>query len=122
MFQDPNEDTEWNDILRSKGILPPKEITEDEVVSIVEETIKEKQDAQGRDMNKLNLDELDELEDDEDERILLEYRNKRIAEMKAAAAKAKYGELVEINGQDYVNEVNKAGDGVWVVLHLYKQG
>lgn len=24
-FQDPNADTEWNDILRKKGILPPKE-------------------------------------------------------------------------------------------------
>lgn len=25
LFQDPNADTEWNDILRKKGILPPKE-------------------------------------------------------------------------------------------------
>lgn len=25
LFQNPNEDTEWNDILRKKGILPPKE-------------------------------------------------------------------------------------------------
>ena len=24
-MQDPNEDTEWNDVLRAKGILPPKE-------------------------------------------------------------------------------------------------
>lgn len=24
-IQDPNADTEWNDILRRKGILPPKE-------------------------------------------------------------------------------------------------
>ena len=24
-MQDPNADTEWNDILRAKGILPPKE-------------------------------------------------------------------------------------------------
>lgn len=28
--QDPNEDTEWNDILRKKGILPPKEVPKDE--------------------------------------------------------------------------------------------
>ena len=36
-MQDPNADTEWNDILRSKGILPPKEeptITEDTVVQV----------------------------------------------------------------------------------------
>ena len=24
-MQNPNEDTQWNDVLRSKGILPPKE-------------------------------------------------------------------------------------------------
>lgn len=28
--QDPNEDTEWNDILRKKGILPPKEVPKDD--------------------------------------------------------------------------------------------
>ncbi len=28
--QDPNEDTEWNDILRKKGILPPKEEIKDD--------------------------------------------------------------------------------------------
>ena len=28
-MQDPNEDTEWNDILRAKGIIPekPKKVT-----------------------------------------------------------------------------------------------
>ena len=44
-------------------------------------------------MDELGLDELDELEDDEDERVLLEYRQKRIQEMKAAAQAAKYGEV-----------------------------
>lgn len=36
-MQNPNEDTEWNDILRSKGILPPKEeatIEEDAIVQV----------------------------------------------------------------------------------------
>lgn len=33
-----------------------------------------------------------------------------------------FGEVVEISGQDYIKEVNKAGDGIWVVLSLYKQG
>lgn len=70
----------------------------------------------------MNLDELDELEDDEDEGILLEYRRKRIAEIQQAASKARFGYVGEISGQDYVNEVNKAGEGIWVVLHLYKQG
>lgn len=70
----------------------------------------------------MDLDELDELEDSEDEAILLEYRNKRIAELKALAERQKFGAVGEISAQDYVNEVNKAGEGIWVVLHLYKQG
>ena len=28
----------------------------------------------------------------------------------------------EISADDYVAQVNNAGEGVWVVLHLYKQG
>jgi hypothetical protein len=73
-------------------------------------------------MEDMNLDELDELEDDEDEKVLAEYRAKRIAEMKALAERSKYGDVREISAEDYVPQVNKAGDGVWVVLHLYKQG
>lgn len=38
------------------------------------------------------------------------------------AERQKYGTVGEISAQDYVNEVNKAGEGVWVILHLYKQG
>jgi hypothetical protein len=40
-MQDPNEDTQWNDVLRSKGILPPKPkqteatITEDTLVQVI---------------------------------------------------------------------------------------
>lgn len=68
------------------------------------------------------MDELDELEDSEDEAILQEYRNKRMAEMKALAEREKFGTVREISGQDYVDEVNKAGEGIHVVLHLYKQG
>lgn len=68
------------------------------------------------------LDDLDELEDEEDERVLEEYRRKRIAEMKELASKCKYGEVQEISAEDYVKEVNNAGEDVWVILHLYKSG
>lgn len=68
------------------------------------------------------LDELDELEDEEDERVLEEYRRKRIAEIKELASKCKYGEVQEISAEDYVKEVNNAGEEVWVILHLYKSG
>ncbi|XP_042206032.1 viral IAP-associated factor homolog [Homarus americanus] len=122
-MQNTEEDTEWNDILRQKGILPPKEpeVTEEALTEMLEQTIQEKQSADAR-LGKLSLDELDELEDDEDEVILLEYRRKRIAEMKAEAELCKFGEVGEISAQDYVEKVNSAGPGIWVFLHLYKQG
>lgn len=31
-------------------------------------------------------------------------------------------QVLEISAVDYVEKVNKAGPGVWVYLHLYKQG
>ena len=45
-----------------------------------------------------------------------------MAEIAAAQAKAKFGTVKEISAVDYVDEVNKAGEGVWVVLHLYRTG
>ncbi|VDI07983.1 Hypothetical predicted protein [Mytilus galloprovincialis] len=122
-MDDPNADTQWNDILRQKGILPPKEekeITEDDIISMVENTIDEK--SHGKAFDDMTLDELNEKEDDvdeEEERIFEAYRQ-RMAEMREASMKAKYGCVKEISKVDYVTEVNQAGEGVWVVLHVYK--
>ncbi|XP_063244109.1 viral IAP-associated factor homolog isoform X2 [Bacillus rossius redtenbacheri] len=123
-MQSQNEDTEWNDILRSKGILPPKEkeIKEEDIVNMLETTIESKQASGQKQVQEMSLDELDELEDEEDERVLQEYRRRRMDEMRAAAGRARYGEVADIRAEDYVEQVNKAGEGVWVVLHLYKQG
>lgn len=43
--QNYEEDTQWNDILRQKGIIPKKEkeFTEDDIVNLVEQTVKQKQ-------------------------------------------------------------------------------
>ncbi|XP_050465444.1 viral IAP-associated factor homolog [Cataglyphis hispanica] len=125
-MQDPNEDTEWNDILRRKGIIPEKkkeqEVTEDQIINLLENTIDEKTGRISNNLEEKTLDELDELEDEEDERILEEYRQKRIAEMKELANKSKYGEVREISAEDYIQEINKAGEDIWVILHLYKSG
>jgi len=123
-MQDQNEDTEWNDILRAKGIIPEKpkenEITEDEIMAIMDKAIKDKSGV--KDMEDMTLDELDELEDEEEERILQQYRQERMAQIKNIQAKSNYGDMRDISADDYVAQVNKAGEGVWVVLHLYKQG
>jgi hypothetical protein len=34
----------------------------------------------------------------------------------------RFGDVREISANDYVCEVNKAGEGIYVVLHLYRQG
>uniref|UniRef100_A0A8C5MCV8 Phosducin-like protein 3 n=1 Tax=Leptobrachium leishanense TaxID=445787 RepID=A0A8C5MCV8_9ANUR len=121
-MQDPNADTEWNDILRKKGILPPKETPkdeEDEEPEILshQSVVKTYED--------MTLEELEEHEDDlneEDERAIELYRQQRMAEWQATQVKNKFGEVGEISGQDYVQEVTKAGKDLWVILHLYKQG
>ena len=45
-----------------------------------------------------------------------------MAEIQKFQKASKFGDVREISAQDYVDEVNKAGKGIWVVLHLYKPG
>ena len=52
----------------------------------------------------------------------ISWRQQRMAEMQKLQRASKFGDVREISAQDYVEEVNKAGKGVWVVLHLYKSG
>lgn len=120
-MQDPNADTEWNDALRKHGILPPKEteVTEEDLVELVEETIAEK--MAGKKADDMTLEELDEIEDDEDAEILAQIRRARIAELKAMQKRARFGELMHLAASDYKREVNEAGEGVWVVLHLFQE-
>jgi len=127
MAQNPNEDTQWNDALRQHGIIPEKpkpevEITEEQIMSMLDATVLDKTGGKSRDLTTKTLDELDELEDDEEEAILMQYKQKRLLEMKAELAKSQFGEVLEITAADYVQAINKAGKGIWVVLHLYKQG
>ncbi|XP_056610184.1 phosducin-like protein 3 isoform X2 [Triplophysa dalaica] len=122
-MQDPNADTEWNDILRKKGILPPKQTQKDEEEEEEEQQLR--QLSVVKTYEDMTLGELEENEDEfneEDEMAIEMYRQKRLAEWKANQIKNVFGELNEISGQDYIKEVNKAGEGIWVILHLYKQG
>ncbi|RWS04385.1 viral IAP-associated factor-like isoform X1, partial [Dinothrombium tinctorium] len=105
------EDTQWNDILRAKGIIKP---------SAAEEVETKRCDQLAGEQKKNTKDDFDELLDDDDELALREYRIKRLQQIKAEAMKNTFGEVREITKQDYVDEVNKAGDGVYVILHVYK--
>ncbi|XP_055328183.1 phosducin-like protein 3 [Paramacrobiotus metropolitanus] len=119
-MQDPYADTEWNDALRKAGILPEKppirtQETESEPVSL---TLTK---DGTKDYATMTLDELDDFEDDDPE-FFEEFKKKRMAEWKESLIKKRFGEVLEISGVDYVKEINNAGEGIWVVLHLYKQG
>ncbi|KAM3935528.1 phosducin-like protein 3 [Leptodactylus fuscus] len=121
-MQDPNADTEWNDILRRKGILPPKEVPKEDEE---EEAEIFKQQSVVKTYEDMTLEELEENEDEfseEDERAIELYRQQRLAQWQASQIKNKFGEVLEISGQDYVQEVTKASKDIWVILHLYKQG
>ncbi|NXJ73886.1 PDCL2 protein, partial [Trogon melanurus] len=113
---DPNEDTEWNDILRHFGILPPKEKTKDETEEMVLHLQKQ---AEG----KMSLGEVKEAEydfDEADRKAVEMYRQQRMQEWKCLQRRQKYGELREICGEQYVKEVTNASEDVWVVIHLYR--
>ena len=82
-------------------------------------------------MEKLSLKELTEhmeskedegVDSDEDLEFLKMYRQKRLEEMQEAALKAKFGSYGEVTKAEWTESVNKAGDGVYVVVHLAQKG
>ncbi|NWU73063.1 PDCL2 protein, partial [Pterocles burchelli] len=118
---DPNEDTEWNDILRHSGILPPKEKTKMKLRKWFY-TCRKKQKAM-KPYERMNREELKEAEDDFDEadrKAIEMYRQQRLQEWKSLQRMQKYGELREICGEQYVKEVTNAPEDVWVIIHLYQ--
>ncbi|KAG0225245.1 Phosducin-like protein 3 [Mortierella sp. GBA43] len=121
MANNHDEDTEWNDILRAKGIIPEKdEITEADIVDMIDEAIAQR-DAKNYEYK--TVDELDELLDEtneEEERVLLEYRQQRLDAIKQEMSENKFGEIQHIYKTDFVREVSDASKDVWVVAYLYK--
>uniref|UniRef100_A0A8C6BQ69 Phosducin-like protein 3 n=1 Tax=Monodon monoceros TaxID=40151 RepID=A0A8C6BQ69_MONMO len=109
-MQDSNADTEWKDILRKRGILPSEGSLKDLEKEAEERVLQQSIVKTYEDMT------LEEPEDNEEEFSEEDER------WKATQLKNKFGEVLEISGNDYVQEVNRAGEGLWVILHLYKQG
>eukprot|EP00002_Diphylleia_rotans_P036369 TRINITY_DN79_c0_g3_i1.p2 TRINITY_DN79_c0_g3~~TRINITY_DN79_c0_g3_i1.p2 ORF type:complete len:227 (-),score=71.15 TRINITY_DN79_c0_g3_i1:204-884(-) len=110
--------TEWEEALIRHGIAQPKEaeITQDQLDRLVDDVV-----ATFDPMDKKTLDELDELEDDfEDDRILEEYRRRRLDELKATQEKNKFGEVRQISEPEFKREVSEAGQDISVVLHLFQ--
>lgn len=113
---DPTEDTEWNDILREKGIIPQKE--PDPSVQL-EEVIADAVARQHENrLEDLDLSELDELEDEEDEDFLEFYKQKRMAEMRQLASNEKFGSVYPISKPEWQTEITDASKDNVVFVHL----
>lgn len=116
---DPNEDTEWNDILRAKGIIPERPPSPTaELEAALDEAVRKQHEnrLEGKDM-----DELDELEDDEDEEFLELYRKQRMQQIHELTQKQKYGSVLPIVKPEYEAEVTNASKECFVVLHMSLQ-
>lgn len=115
----PEEDTEWNDILRAHGIIPqrPKSPTQ-ELEEALEQAVKKQHDNR---LENKTMAELDELEDDEDEDFLNEYKMKRFQELQALQDKLKFGSVIHITKPEYEQEVTKALESAYVFVHMSLQ-
>lgn len=67
------------------------------------------------------LEEAEESSEFADSRILDSYRAKRLAEMKAATARNRFGELLPLSRADFVAEVTEASKSAWVVVFLHQE-
>lgn len=116
------ETTEWDDILRSKGILPEKtadELAEEVLKGMVEDKIDNYDPHENKDL--AELDEGLEDADSDEEAILNQYRERRIAQMKEMAMKKKFGPGVEyVPANEWKSEVTEAGEDIFVVVHLVR--
>ncbi|OBA20569.1 thioredoxin-like protein [Metschnikowia bicuspidata var. bicuspidata NRRL YB-4993] len=116
---DPTEDTEWNDILRSHGIIPerPKSPTE-ELEQALEEAVRRQHENR---LESKTLGELAELEDEEDEDFLEEYKLRRFHELQSMQKKAKFGTVLHITKPEYEEEVTDASEKSYVFVHMALQ-
>ncbi|KZT74164.1 thioredoxin-like protein [Daedalea quercina L-15889] len=128
MAINPNEDTEFNDALRTHGILPPRPPTPPSPSPPASPTLSEKVD----DLSDSELRDLaEDVGNDETERMIETIRRQRLVEERRRA-KARFGRVYPIGRDDYTREVTEAstvaqegkpeGQGTGVVCFLYKDG
>ncbi|CAK7891209.1 phosducin-like protein 2 [[Candida] anglica] len=113
---DPTEDTEWNDILREKGIIPqrPPSPTE-ELDNMLEEAVRKQHENR---LENKDMDELDALEEEEDEEFLNFYKQKRMKQIEELTKKQKFGSVYPVTKPEYKEEVTDASMDNFVFLHM----
>ncbi|KAK3934419.1 phosducin family protein [Diplogelasinospora grovesii] len=115
-IDDPNADTEWNDILRKHGIIPEKPPSP---TPMIEEAILEaRRLAHENRLEGKDMDELDELEDEEDEEFLEQYRQRRLKELSSLQKKSVHGSVYPMSKPEYAREVTEASQNGPVFVNL----
>ncbi|KAH8692940.1 Phosducin family protein [Talaromyces proteolyticus] len=116
----PNADTEWNDILRKHGVIPEKPPSP---TPIIEEAILEAQRrAHENRLEDKDLDELDALEDEEDEEFLEQYRKKRLVELSTLQKASVFNQVYPLQKTDYAREVTEVSSHAFVLVNLTSMG
>ncbi|ODQ77624.1 hypothetical protein BABINDRAFT_15327 [Babjeviella inositovora NRRL Y-12698] len=113
---DESEDTEWNDILRAKGIIPqrapsPTAELEEALAAAVQRQHENR-------LEDKELDELAELEDEEDEEFLNFYKHKRMQEIAELQSRSAFGAVVPVAKPDYGREITEASRAGFVFCHM----
>jgi hypothetical protein len=115
-IDDPNADTEWNDILRAKGIIPEREPSPTPMIQEALEqarTLAHENRLEGKE-----LDELAELEDDEDEDFLDSYRQKRMEQIAHLVNASVYNQVYPVQKSEWSKEVTEESKKAWVLVLL----
>lgn len=119
-IDNPNADTEWNDILRKHNIIPEKPKDPEPVIQ--EALIAAHQRAHETRLEDKTLDELNDLEDLEDDDFLESYRQKRLAELNELSQASKFGSVLPLQKAEYAKEVTEASRDAWVVVAMMSNG
>eukprot|EP00191_Tetraselmis_sp_GSL018_P005585 CAMPEP_0177604380 /NCGR_PEP_ID=MMETSP0419_2-20121207/16082_1 /TAXON_ID=582737 /ORGANISM="Tetraselmis sp., Strain GSL018" /LENGTH=244 /DNA_ID=CAMNT_0019098349 /DNA_START=87 /DNA_END=821 /DNA_ORIENTATION=- len=117
VYRGNGETTEWDDLqvkLGNKEKPPPR--WSPEKYRPQEEVVKDE-----KWLEQCDEDELSDLEDEfADDTFLEEYRKKRLEELRNEKKALTFGAVEQISAVDFVREVTNAGEGIWVVVHLFK--
>lgn len=115
-IDDPNADTEWNDILRKHGVIPEKPPSP---TPMIQEAIEQARAlAHENRLEHKDLDELAALEDDEDADFLEIYRQKRMAELSTITAASVYNQVYHIQKPEYAVQVTEESQKAHVLVLL----
>jgi len=88
------------------------------------DSLPEKTDGNTISMKELNKaleehNELDELLEDDDE-FMIQYRQKRLMELKRIAGRTRFGQLFQIGVDQYVDAIDKEDSRTAVIIHLFQ--